>query len=350
MIDLPLPIQVLVIDDSAVFRQVMTALLLAVGGMQVTTAADPFIALRKMESIRPDVIVLDIEMPRMDGLTFLKKVMKENPLPVVVCSSAAENGAEMTMRALQEGAVDVIAKPKVQVGEALTESTVALVESVRAAAQAKVENLQRPFRPVIRMRTSIPLVGARSDRVIAIGASTGGTEAIRVFLDQMPADSPGIVMVQHMPAKFTAAFAHRLDQSSSIEVREARDGDLVHSGLALLAPGDRHLSVVRNGPDSYRVRLDEGPLVNRHRPSVDVLFESAAASAGNRTIGILLTGMGRDGARGLLKLKDAGALTIAQDRSTSVVFGMPKAAIDLGAAGAVMPLPMIPAAVLAELV
>lgn len=334
-------IHALVVDDSAVFRQVMISLLTNEAGMEVTTAADPLIAMRKMESVRPDVIVLDLEMPRMDGLTFLRKIMRENPMPVVVCSGAAESGAQLTMKALQEGAVDIIAKPKLRMGEDLSDSALALVESVRAAAHARVDRVKRIQSGRIAFQRRPRVSAGRGPNVIAIGASTGGTEALSLILEQMPSNSPPIVIVQHMPARFTGAFARRLDQAVPLNVREARDGDSLETGLALIAPGDQHVSVVRHGPNQYIVRLDEGPLVNRHRPSVDVLFNSVASAAGSGAVGVLLTGMGKDGAEGLLAMKNAGALTIAQNRETSVVFGMPKVAIDLGAVLRVVPVERI---------
>ena len=338
-------IHALVVDDSAVFRQVMISLL-STHGMEVTTAADPLIAMRKMDSVRPDVIVLDLEMPRMDGLTFLRRIMSDNPMPVVVCSSAAENGAALTMKALQEGAVDIIVKPKLRDGENLSESALALVESVRAAAHARVDRLRRTGQRVSLPRRSVATGPSGNARIVAIGASTGGTEALNLILDQMPEASPPIVIAQHMPARFTGAFARRLDQSAAVRVREAVDGDTLESGLALIAPGGRHMTVMRQGPNRYQIRLDDGPLVNRHRPSVDVLFDSVAIAAGSCASGALLTGMGRDGAKGLLAMRKAGAVTIAQSRETSVVFGMPKAAIDLGAASMVLPLERISAELL----
>ena len=315
--------------------------LLSTHGMEVTTAADPLIAMRKMDSVRPDVIVLDLEMPRMDGLTFLRRIMRDNPMPVVVCSSAAENGAALTMKALQEGAVDIIVKPKLRDGENLSESALALVESVRAAAHARVDRLRRTGQRVSLPPRSLATRTSGNPRIVAIGASTGGTEALNLILDQMPEGSSPIVIAQHMPARFTGAFARRLDQSAAIRVREAVDGDTLEPGLALIAPGGRHMTVIRQGPNRYQIRLDDGPLVNRHRPSVDVLFDSVAIAAGSCASGALLTGMGRDGAKGLLAMRKAGAVTIAQSRETSVVFGMPKAAIDLGAASMVLPLERI---------
>ena len=335
------PLNVLVIDDSAVVRQVMTALLGST--MSVTTAADPLIAMNKMDARLPDVIVLDLEMPRMDGLTFLRKLMDERPLPVVVCSSYTESSSELTMRALQLGAVDVVLKPKVR----SEDSAIAFVDTVRAAAHARVSRLS-PLSP--RQWGEGQGEGPCSERavrLIAIGASTGGTEVLKQLLDAMPADAPPIVIVQHMPERFTAAFARRLNETSAMSVREAAAGDVLRPGLALVAPGDRHITVVRQGRgDSLGIALHDSPLVNRHRPSVDVLFSSAARTLGAAAAGVLLTGMGRDGAEGLLAMRTAGALTMAQDEASSVVFGMPKAAIELGAAARVLSIDLIAAALI----
>ena len=334
-------LDVLVIDDSAVVRQVMTTLLGST--MRVTTAADPLIAMTKMETRRPDVIVLDLEMPRMDGLTFLRRLMDESPLPVVVCSSFTESSSELTMRALQLGAVDVVLKPRVRVGEELSDSAIALLDTVRAAAQARVSRTRScavDRQPRLALTPPSPL------QLIAIGASTGGTEVLRLLLDAMPADAPPIAIVQHMPERFTAAFARRLNETSPMFVREAVAGDVLRPGMALVAPGDRHMSLVRSGRGSLTVALHDGPLVNRHRPSVDVLFSSAARTLGGAAAGVLLTGMGRDGAHGLLEMRTAGALTMAQDEASSIVFGMPKAAIEIGAAAKVLPVDLIAPALL----
>lgn len=346
------PLQVLVVDDSAVVRQAMTALL--EDEMAVTTAADPIIAMKKMESMKPDVVVLDLEMPRMDGLTFLRRLMDESPIPVVVCSGLTATSSELTMRALQLGAVDVVAKPKVRVGESPSDSVIALIETIRGAAQAKVGRVGRIQRGRKRSRAAAPPPRdpVRADtyaphrHVIVAGASTGGTEVLRQFLDAMPADAPPIVIVQHMPERFTAAFARRLDETAAIEVREAVEGDVLRPGLALIAPGDRHLTLIRQGSGMLSVAFHDTPLVNRHRPSVDVLFSSAARALGNLGVGVLMTGMGRDGAKGLLEMRTAGARTIVQDEATSVVFGMPKAAIELAAAMHVVAAPALAAAVL----
>lgn len=328
------PLNVLVVDDSAVVRQVLTVILGT--EMLVTTAADPLIAMKKMETRRPDVIVLDLEMPRMDGLTFLRKLMEESPLPVVVCSGLTESSSELTMRALQLGAVDVVVKPKVRIGEAPSESAIALIDTVRAAAQAKVGRRRMSVAPAAGRQSPAGPVSQKSP-VIVIGASTGGTEVLKHLLDAMPADAPPIVIVQHMPERFTAAFARRLNESSAMQVREAAPGDLVRAGTALITPGDRHLTLAWQSPNTLGIALHEGQLVNRHRPSVDVLFTSAARTLGPAAIGVLLTGMGRDGAKGLLAMRKAGALTIAQDEASSIVFGMPRAAIELGAAMRVVP-------------
>lgn len=327
-------LHVLVIDDSAVVRQVMLAVLGRT--MNVTTAADPLIAMTKMETSRPDVIVLDLEMPRMDGLTFLRKLMDETPLPVVVCSNLAESSSELTMRALQLGAVDVVLKPKVRLGEALTESAIALIDTVRAAAQARVGRARSrdasgdPHTRLTLARTS-SASGRVKPELIALGASTGGTEVLKQILDAMPADAPPVVIVQHMPEQFTAAFARRLNETSALAVREAVSGEELRPGTALIAPGNRHLSVVARGRGSMAVSLHDGALVNRHRPSVDVLFSSVTRAVGASAVGVLLTGMGRDGAKGLLEMRRAGGLTLAQDEASSVVFGMPRAALELGA-------------------
>ncbi len=343
------PIDVLVVDDSAVVRQVLGGLLSDDPGLRVETASDPLIAMERMKRRRPDVIVLDLEMPRMDGMTFLRKLMGEDPIPVVVCSSLVGDGST-AMDALAEGAVDVIAKPKIGVKDFLEEAAQLLIDTVRAASQAQV--LRR-----LRGRTSLPAgstvpgvlrPSARPapEYIVAIGASTGGTDALHQLLAALPKNSPALLVVQHMPEGFTSAFARHLDKTCAIDVKEAATGDAVVPGRALIARGNHHLQVIRRGP-RFEVEVAIGALVNRHRPSVDVLFRSVAKASGKRAIGVLLTGMGSDGAEGLLEMRRAGARTIAQDASSSVVFGMPKAAIDRGAASRVLPLESIAAALLA---
>jgi len=347
-------LHVLVVDDSAVVREILSGLFSQEPDMTVTVAADPLIAMMKMRSSRPDVIVLDLEMPRMDGLTFLRKLMDEDPIPVVVCSGLAGGGMRGSLRAIEEGALAVVAKPKVGLKDFLRDSRLMLVDTVRGAAQARLRRRSPPrraddARPLTLARRERPRAAAAAAvaDVVAIGASTGGPEALRTVLEPMPATCPGIVMVQHMPEGFTRAFAERLDQLCSIEVKEAADGDAVRSGRALLAPGDRHLALVRQGA-GYAVEVRHGALVSRHRPSVDVLFRSVAQVAGARAVGVLMTGMGDDGAEGLLEMRRAGAATIAQDEATSVVFGMPREAIACGAAMDVLPLPAIAPAILAR--
>jgi two-component system, chemotaxis family, protein-glutamate methylesterase/glutaminase len=343
-------IHVLVVDDSAVVRQLLSALLSEGGDMTVAVAADPYIALHKMEQQRPDVIVLDLEMPRMDGMTFLRKVMREDPIPVVVCSGYAGKGSEAAVRALEEGAVEVLAKPKVGLREFLYESAVTLTDAVRAAAQAKVRRSLRPA-PKLSADAVLPArpprltVDPSGLRVVAMGASTGGTEALHFILAQMPETAPPLVIVQHMPEGFTAAFAKRLHDVCRIEVKEAADGDAVTPGRALIAPGNLHTMLVRRG-NGYAVEVRDGPLVCRHRPSADVLFRSFAQVAGPAALGVILTGMGNDGSAGLLEMKQAGAATFAQSEETCVVFGMPKEAIALKAVDEILPLPEIPQAVL----
>jgi two-component system, chemotaxis family, protein-glutamate methylesterase/glutaminase len=342
------PIEVLVVDDSAVTRQLMTAILSKEADLRVTTASDPLVAMARMRRTRPHVILLDLEMPRMDGLTFLKKVMASDPVPVVVCSGFAEPGTRRAMRALEAGAVDVALKPRVRPDGSVEEGAHALLESIRAAAQARLRvTVARPTLPSIpivlplerarRPPPPLPVRGPGDDWLIAMGASTGGTEALRDVLCALPANAPGIVVVQHMPEGFTAAFAQRLNEMCTIEVREARHDDRITPGLALIAPGNWHLRVNRRG-GGYFVELDDGPRVCRHRPSVDVLFFSVAKAARDRATGIILTGMGSDGAEGMLAMRQAGAYTIAQDESSCVVFGMPREAIEIGSARAVLPL------------
>ncbi len=343
------PLHVLVVDDSAVVRQAMTALLSRGPGMSVTVAADPLIAMDKMARARPDVILLDLEMPRMDGLTFLRKLMAEDPIPVVVCSGLTGEGTEAAIRAMEEGAVEIVTKPKLGVREFLHDSAVMLVDAVRGAARARVRR-RAPVLPAAEQRLTADAVLPRvrqpslritSDKVVAVGASTGGTDALRELLEAMPPDAPGLVVVQHMPEHFTRAFADRINRLCRIEVKEAASGDRVLEGRALIAPGNRHATLVRSG-GHYAVEVIDGPLVSRHRPSVDVLFRSAARAAGPNAVGVIMTGMGDDGAEGLLEMKQAGAATIAQNEATCVVFGMPKEAIDRGAVDEVVPLPQIP--------
>jgi two-component system chemotaxis response regulator CheB len=349
-------IRVLLVDDSAVVRQVVLALLEREPDIQVIGAAsDPLFAMDKMAKEWPDVIVLDVEMPRMDGITFLKKIMAERPTPVVICSTLTERGAETTLQALAAGAVDIITKPKVGLKGFLEQSSAELVAAVRAAAQANVKQL-------VRNAAAITPVGAKlnadailppssgqamaqtTERIVAIGTSTGGTQALELVLTALPRVSPGIVIVQHMPEKFTASFAARLNTLSQIEVREAKNNDRVIPGLALIAPGGKHMLLKRSGA-YYHVEVVDGPLVNRHRPSVDVLFRSVAKFAGKNATGIIMTGMGDDGARGLKELHETGARTYAQDEASCVVFGMPKEAIKLGGVDRVIALDDIPRAI-----
>lgn len=346
------PLQVLVVDDSAVVRQIMGAVLSGSGPFDVTTASDPLIAMDKMKRVRPDVIVLDLEMPRMDGLTFLRKLMEEDPIPVVVCSVAAQRGTEAALRALDEGAVDVVAKPELGVAEFLRDSGLMLADAVYAAAHARVGRLRRKSGPPVQKIENAE-AGARSElrarvasnSVVAIGASTGGPPALGSLLSAFPADAPGCVIVQHMPAHFTSTFARRLDDACRMDVREAQSGEELVQGLALIAPGNRHLLLHRRR-QKYVVEVAEGALVSRHRPSVDALFRSVARAAGPNGMGVILTGMGSDGAEGLREMKKAGGFTFAQDEATSIVFGMPKEAIELGGVDEIAPLESLPAAIL----
>jgi two-component system chemotaxis response regulator CheB len=352
-------IKVLLIDDSALVRQVLQSILDQEPDIQViAVASDPLFALAKMNKEWPDVIVLDVEMPRMDGITFLKKIMAEHPTPVVICSSLTDKGAETTMQALAAGAVEIITKPKIGLKNFLLESAYELVSAVRAAAQANVKNLLKvPSRPIpvaakLSADTILSATGTyamleTTERIVAIGASTGGTQALEAVLTALPRVSPGIVIVLHMPEKFTTLFAARLNGLSEIEVREAKNNDRVIPGLALIAAGGRHLLLKRSGA-YYHVEVMDGAPVNRHRPSVDVLFRSVARFAGKNATGIIMTGMGDDGARGLKEMLDAGAYTVAQDEASCVVFGMPKEAIKLGAAKKILPLSEIPAAILSN--
>ncbi|MBI5163078.1 MAG: chemotaxis response regulator protein-glutamate methylesterase [Magnetospirillum sp.] len=347
-------VRVLIVDDSASVRQTLTDILSSDADIEVIgTAADPFAAARRMQQDLPDVITLDVEMPRMDGLTFLKKIMSQRPLPVVMCSSLTEQGSETLMQALEAGAVDIILKPRTDTRQALIDSTIAICDTVKGAARARLGRTRAAPRSaeVTRKLTADvimppPVAGRHAmarttEKVVCIGASTGGTESLRRVLEALPADCPGIVIVQHMPEKFTAAFARRLDSQCAVTVKEAADGDPVLRGHVLIAPGNRHLLLQRSGA-RYHVAINDGPLVSRHRPSVDVLFRSAAQYAGANAVGILMTGMGDDGAKGLLEMRQAGAFTLAQDEESCVVFGMPKEAIALGAAEKVVALDHIP--------
>jgi two-component system chemotaxis response regulator CheB len=346
-------LNVLVVDDSATVRQVLMAVLPKKRGFNVTVAADPLIAMDKMKKFRPDVILLDLEMPRMDGLTFLQKIMAKNPVPVVVCSGLTGPRTDAAIRALEMGAVDIITKPQIGLRGFLEESAVLLEDTVRAAATARMRKALTRSAASSTYNSAdvvIPYAGATAgpqlrDKIVAIGASTGGTEALLHVLEQMPENCPGIVAVQHMPEGFTAAYARRLNGICRIEVREAADGDKVVAGRAYIAPGNRHTLVRRIG-SGYFLEVREGPLVSRHRPSVNVLFRSVAQAAGSSAVGILMTGMGDDGADGLLEMKQAEAFTVAQDEASCVVFGMPREAILRGAVDEVLSLAKIPGAIL----
>ncbi|ESZ85890.1 MAG: chemotaxis protein [Blastomonas sp. CACIA14H2] len=341
-------IRVLIIDDSASVRQTLTSVLQEDPDIEVIAAAsDPFAAARYIKEEVPDVITLDVEMPRMDGITFLRKIMEQCPVPVVMCSSLTEQGSETLMQALEAGAVDVILKPRMGVADHLAESRMMIRETVKGAARARVAGRKPAPRPTkveakltadaMLMPPSGRAMSKTTEMVVCIGASTGGTEALREVLMDLPANSPGIVIVQHMPENFTRAFAKRLDGLCNVSVKEAQDGDTVMRGHVLIAPGGKHTLLERQGA-RYLVSVREGPLVSRHRPSVDVLFRSAARSAGSNAVGIIMTGMGDDGARGLLEMQQCGARTFAQDEASCIVFGMPKEAIARGAADKVIPL------------
>lgn len=342
------PCRVLIVDDSAVVRQILSEILASDPGIEVVgTAADPLLAREKIKRLAPDVITLDVEMPRMDGLAFLENLMRLHPLPVVMISSLTERGADTTLQALALGAVDFVSKPKLDVTRGLQGYADEIIEKVKTAARSRVRALVRaPVAPKVTLASPSAATAPRpsqfrtTDRLIAIGASAGGTEALRVVLEGLPADAPAVVITQHLPATFSTAFAERLDRHSAMAVREASDGEAVLPGHAYLPPGGKHLRVIRDGA-RWRCRIDDGPPVNRHKPAVDVLFQSVAQSAGANAIGVILTGMGDDGARGLLQLRQAGAPTLVQDEATSVVWGMPGAAFKLGAAEEQLPLEKI---------
>lgn len=333
-------IRVLIVDDSAAMRRLLTEILNSDPDIEVVgTAPDPFLARQKIKELNPDVLTLDVEMPRMDGLTFLDKLMRGHPMPVVMVSSLTQKGCDTTIKALELGAVDFVAKPVVDTLIGIQEAAAQVISKVKLASCARVSRAQTqpaaPITPSIRL----------THQMIAIGASTGGTEAIRALLTRFPPGSPGVVIVQHMPPGFTNSFAARLDAHCAIRVKEAEDGDRVLPGQALLAPGGLHMAVKRSGAEA-RVRVFDAPPVNLHRPSVDVLFDSCADQFGANVTGVILTGMGADGAAGLKRMRDAGGRTFAQDEASCVVFGMPREAIALGAAGSILPLDQIANAVL----
>jgi two-component system chemotaxis response regulator CheB len=341
-------VRVLIIDDSASVRQTLASILGQDPEIEVVgTASDPFVAAKRLREDVPDVITLDVEMPRMDGITFLRKLMAQHPIPVVMCSSLTVEGSETLMQTLEAGAVDVILKPKIGVADHLAEQAVLICDTVKSAAKARMPRQRAAGEPASEARAPAPKLTAdamlppvqlratshamakTTEIIVAVGASTGGTEALKDFLVALPANAPGIVIVQHMPEKFTAAFAKRLDGLCQVSVKEAEDGDPVLRGHVLIAPGGRHMLLERQGA-RYHVAVKDGPLVSRHRPSVDVLFRSVARSAGPNAVGVIMTGMGDDGARGMSEMKEAGAFNIAQDEDSCVVFGMPKEAIARG--------------------
>ena len=337
-------------------RHTLSSLVLSdVDYVVVATAADPFLAAERMKSVVPDVITLDVEMPRMDGLTFLQKLMSQHPIPVIMCSSLAETGSETAMKALEYGAVDVITKPKLGTKQFIEESRIYICDAVKAAASAKIGSLRamRTMKEVSPKYTADVIMDKpnskamiqTTEKVVVVGASTGGTEALRVFLEMLPEDTPGIIVVQHMPENFTAAFAKRLDSICRVTVKEAQDNDTVVRGRVLIAPGNHHMLLKRSGA-RYYVEIKDGPLVSRHRPSVDVLFRSAARYAGKNVVGVIMTGMGDDGAHGMKEMFDAGAINLAQDEASCVVYGMPNEAVKLGGVNKILPLQNIAGEVL----
>jgi len=354
-----MPIAILIVDDSAVVRQVLSDVLGKEGDMEIlATAPDPVFALEKMKLRWPDVIVLDVEMPRMDGVTFLQKVMAMRPTPVVICSSLAGSGTDVTLRALSAGAFAIVEKPQIGVRDFLKDSSANLVSVVRAAAGARMDRMNRQMtrsggagadslaRPKLSADEVLAAPGGAmnvpmTEKFVAIGCSTGGTQALEAVLTSLPRTSPGIVVVQHMPEQFTKGFAQRLDKLSEVEVKEAENNDRILPGRVLIAPGGKHTMVVRSGAQ-YRVEVKDGPLVSRHKPSVDVLFRSVAKAAGKNAVGFIMTGMGDDGAHGMREMHETGARTYAQDEASCVVFGMPKEAIRLGGVDHVVGLDEIP--------
>lgn len=345
-------IKVLVVDDSALMRHVLSDILDSDPDIDVVgVAADPYIAREKIKRLNPDMITLDVEMPKMDGLQFLRNIMRLRPMPVLMVSSLTQAGAAVTLEALEIGAVDFVAKPEIDIAQGLRDYAEELIAKVKMTAAAKVmrrsfsdEQERRTARPILT--PADPLNFRTTDRVLAIGASTGGTEAIREVLSGLPADTPGTVIVQHIPGMFSGPFARRMDGCSAMVVREAIDGERILQGHAYIAPGDQHLRIRRDGA-RYYCQLDSGPPVNRHRPSVDVLFQSVAEQVGRNAVGVLLTGMGKDGAEGMKAMLDQGATTLIQDEASSVVWGMPGAAMKLGAAQEALPLKRIAARLIA---
>jgi len=346
-------IKVLIVDDSALIRSVMKEIISSQPDMEVVgVAPDPIIARDLIKQTNPDVLTLDVEMPRMDGLDFLEKLMRLRPMPVVMVSSLTERGSEITLRALELGAVDFVTKPKISIQSGMQEYSEMIADKIRAASKASIRprtvaqanGAKMPSEVLPQLRN--PLTS--SEKLIIIGASTGGTEAIKDFLVKMPSDCPGILITQHMPEGFTRSFALRLDNLCKISVREAAGNERILPGHAYIAPGHSHLKLVRSGAN-YMTQLDQGPPVNRHRPSVDVLFNSAAICAGKNAVGVIMTGMGKDGALGMLEMKNAGAYNFAQDEASCVVFGMPREAIAVGAAHEVVSLQAMPGRVLTYL-
>jgi two-component system, chemotaxis family, protein-glutamate methylesterase/glutaminase len=343
-------IKVAIVDDSALIRSVMSEIVNSQPDMEVVgVAPDPLVARELIKRVNPDVLTLDVEMPKMDGLDFLEKLMRLRPMPVLMVSSLTERGSEITMRALELGAVDFVTKPKISIQSGMREYAELIAEKIRGAARARI----KPRTVATGAPAQVPLPQLKSpltssEKLIIIGASTGGTEAIREFLMQMPSDCPGILIAQHMPEGFTSSFAKRLDSLCKISVSEAQGNERVLPGHAYIAPGHSHLLLARSGAN-YMTRLEQSEPVNRHRPSVDVLFRSAAQAAGKNAVGVILTGMGKDGAQGMLEMKSAGAQNFAQDEASCVVFGMPREAIAIGAAHEVAPLQALPGLVLGHL-
>ncbi|HEY0665062.1 MAG TPA: chemotaxis response regulator protein-glutamate methylesterase [Gallionella sp.] len=340
-------LKVLVIDDSALIRSVMKEIINRERDMEcVGVAPDPLVAREMIKALNPDVLTLDVEMPKMDGLDFLERLMRLRPMPVLMVSTLTERGSDITFRALELGAVDFVSKPKLDIARGMEEYAIEITDKIRATAQARVRKPLDERMPVPGKYSAdaiLPSVNARfasTEKLIVIGASTGGTEAIKEILTKLPADAPGVLVTQHMPEHFTKSFADRLDSLCKISVKEAEDNERILPGHAYIAPGHSHLLIKRSGAN-YMTRLDQGELVNRHRPSVDVLFRSAANVAGANALGVILTGMGKDGVLGMLEMKRAGSYTIAQDEATCVVFGMPKEAIAAGGVSEVLPLQSI---------